>query len=125
MTKQIDSSILEMALIGYQAQLLKNEASMTAIRKQLRIHGNGAMAPAKMAGVKAKRILSAAAIKRIADAQKKRWAAFHAKQKAPTKAAKTAVAPRRKLSPAAKAKLVANLAKARAVKAAKAKAAAA
>jgi hypothetical protein len=63
--------------------------------------------------------LSPAAKKRIALAQKRRWAAFHAKQAAPAKKD----APKRKLSAAAKAKLLANLAKARAVRAEKAKAA--
>ena len=61
--------------------------------------------------------MSAAAKRRIAAAQRKRWAAFHADQKGGS--AKTA--PRRKLSAAAKVKLARNLAKARAAKAAKAK----
>ena len=58
--------------------------------------------------------MSAAAKQRIAAAQRKRWAAFHAEQKG-------GVAPKRMLSAAARAKLAANLAKARVAKAAKAK----
>ena len=58
--------------------------------------------------------LSKPALKHIRDAQKKRWAAFHAKEE--PKAAK----PKRKMSAATKKKLAANLAKARAAKAAKA-----
>jgi hypothetical protein len=59
--------------------------------------------------------LSAAALKHIRDAQKKRWAAFHAKQK-PEATGKA----KRKVSAAARRKLAANLAKARAARAAKA-----
>jgi hypothetical protein len=82
-------------------------------------------APAAMEPSKPKRKLSAAGRKAISDATKKRWAAVHAaaaktKPAAQKKvAAKKAVA-KRKLSPARKAALVANLAKARAAKAAKA-----
>jgi hypothetical protein len=119
MTKQIDASVLEMALVGYNAELHKIEANMTAIRKQLGVRANGAMAPTTTDGKKPKRGMSAAGRKSIAEAQKKRWAAFHAKQKSPAKTAKQITA-KRKLSPARKAALVANLAKARAAKAAKA-----
>jgi hypothetical protein len=67
---------------------------------------------------KPKRKLSKAGRKAISEATKKRWAAFHAAQQAKKPAAKKAVA-RTKLSPTRKAALVANLAKARAAKAAK------
>jgi hypothetical protein len=79
-------------------------------------------APVAMAEAsKPKRKLSAAGKKAISEATKKRWQAFHAaKQKVkPAAPAKKAIAERR-LSPARKAALVANLAKARAAKAAKA-----
>jgi hypothetical protein len=72
---------------------------------------------------KAKRKISAAGRKAISDATKKRWAAVHAAAAKPAAqkktAAKKAVA-KKKLSPARKAALVANLAKARAAKVAKA-----
>jgi hypothetical protein len=61
------------------------------------------------------RKMSAVARARIAKAQKKRWQLFHNQQGQPIKKA----VPERKLSAAAKAKLVANLKKARAAKAAK------
>jgi hypothetical protein len=61
--------------------------------------------------------MSAAAKKRIAAGQKKRWAAFHANDTKPVAAKKAA--PKRKMSPERKAALVANLAKARAARAAK------
>ena len=74
---------------------------------------------------KPKRKLSAAGRKAISDATKKRWAAVHAaaaktKPAAEKKAAAKKAVAKRKLSPARKAALVANLAKARAAKAAKA-----
>jgi hypothetical protein len=112
--QQTDRLTLEMALIGYEAERQKIEAAMAAIRKQVDGH---AAARAAVGAPGPKRILSAAARRRIAAAQRKRWAVFHADQK--RGAAKTA--PKRKLSAAARAKLVRNLAKARAAKAAKAK----
>jgi len=111
--KNIDRSTLEMALIGYEAERQKIEAAMAAIRKQVDGHSAG---PAVNGPGGPKRVMSAAARRRIAAAQRKRWAAFHADTK---ETAKTA--PKRNLSAAAKAKLAANLAKARAAKAAKAK----
>ena len=80
MPKQIDHSMLQAALAGYQAQLSKIDNAMAVLRRQL-----GGKAPASAGGripMPGKRRLSAAARKRIALAQKKRWAAYHAKQKA-------------------------------------------
>jgi hypothetical protein len=106
-----------MALIGYLAELQKIEEKMSAIRKQL--GGRVSItSPSFSGGAGPKRQMSAAARKRIAEAQKKRWRAFHAQKKAATGGAKK-MAPKRELSPAARAKLAANLAKARAAKAAK------
>jgi hypothetical protein len=112
MPKQIDSSVLEMALIGFEAEIQKITARISAIRKRL-----GARAQRITQGPKPKRVLSAAAKKKIADAQKKRWAEYHAKHKAPANPARRQD-PNGSFSPAAKAKLVANLAKARAARAA-------
>ena len=112
MAKQLDSSIMAMALVGYEAEIQRIEAAMAEIRSRL---GNRSTRSAVRVGdgvPKARRTMSAAARKRIAYAQKKRWAAFHAKNQ------KTAPA-KRKLSPERKAALVANLAKARAARAAK------
>ena len=112
--KLTDRATLEMALIGYEAERQKIEAVMAAIRKQ--VHGHAA-APAVDGARRPKRIVSAAAKRRIAAAPRKRWAAFHAEKKRGSEKS----APKRKLSAAAKAKLVTNLVKARAAKAAKAK----
>jgi hypothetical protein len=81
----LDIEILQMALIGYEAQRRKIEEKIAEIQSQL----GGRARPA---------------------------ASRKAEKPAPKPAAK-----RRKLSPAAKAKLVANLVKARAAKAAKRK----
>ena len=119
MPKQVDTSMLEMALVGYRSQLAEFDEKMQQIRKQLggaraASNGGGGHIPTPF---RTKRVLSAAARKRIAAAQKKRWAAFRAKASGTRK--KTAK--KRTLSAEAKAKLVANLAKARAARAAKAK----
>jgi hypothetical protein len=118
MPKQVDTSTLQAALIGYQSQLTYITEKIREIRLRL-----GARAATDGGGgfpdpFRAKRVLSAAARKRIADAQKKRWAAFHAQSRTP---AKKGAMKKRTLSPEAKAKLAANLAKARATRAAKAK----
>jgi hypothetical protein len=87
-------------------------------RRWAKVRGE-AEAPASAAvtapAPKAKRKLSAAGRAAIVAATKKRWAAIHKAEKpAPTK-----VAAKKKMSPARKAALVANLAKARAARAAK------
>jgi hypothetical protein len=73
-----DLVMLEMALIGYQQQKLKIDEKIHEIEARLKGKSSAvAAAPAKKAvgrpkGVK--RVLSAAARKRIGAAQKKRWA---------------------------------------------------
>jgi hypothetical protein len=119
MRKQVDTTTLQMALIGYQSQLAQIDAKMAEIRRRLTgapaANGGGDLS----APFGPKRRLSAAARERIAAAQRKRWAAFHAKSGTGAKRVKS----KRTLSPEAKAKLAANLAKARAARAAKAAAA--
>jgi hypothetical protein len=115
-----DIETLKMALIGYEAERQKTEATMAAIRSQL---GGRASAPSTTptGAAKPKRKMSAAGKKAIAEAQRKRWAASKVQAEAATPGP---AKPKRKLSAAAKANLVANLKRARAAKAAKAKAAA-
>jgi hypothetical protein len=115
---QVDTTTLQMALIGYQSQLSEINAKMQEIRRRL----GGARAAVHDRGRgdipgPVKRVLSAAARRRIVAAQKKRWAAYR-QSGAGAKRDK----PKRTMSPEAKAKLAANLAKARAARAAKAKA---
>jgi hypothetical protein len=68
-----DLSTLRMALVGYQLEKQKIDAKINEIQAKLK--GKAVAAPAD--GTKAdtpKRVLSPAARKRIAAAQKKRWA---------------------------------------------------
>jgi hypothetical protein len=111
--KETDRLTLEMALVGYEAERQRIEAAMAALRRQI---GGRVVGRATVNGSGPKRILSVVARRRIAAAQRKRWAAFHANQNAATK-----TAPKGKLSAVVKAKLARNLAKARAAKAARAK----
>jgi hypothetical protein len=69
-----DLTILRMALVGYQAEKDKIDARIAEIQAQL--GGKAVPLPSAVAEKKAgtKRVLSPAARKRIARAQKKRWA---------------------------------------------------
>jgi hypothetical protein len=73
------SDLLQAALIGYQAQIKEIETAMTAIRAQLK-GSSDATAPEAQPRKKSK--FSAAARKKMAAAQKRRWAAFHARKAA-------------------------------------------
>src|ERR1039458_8696477 len=72
-----DIETLQMALIGYEAERQKIEATMAGIRSQLGLHSKGASASAKTptSEAKSKHRMSAAGRARIAEAQRKRWAA--------------------------------------------------
>ena len=88
-----DIETLKMALIGYEAERQKLEATMAAIRSQL---GGRASAPSTTptGDAKSKHKMSAAGRKAIAEAQRKRWAAVHAakqKEKPAAVTKKTAV----------------------------------
>jgi len=123
MRRQIEHAVLEMALVGYNAKLDEVNQKMSDIERQLGIRCKSgptpAVSPNATVAARPKRIMSAAARKRIVAAQKKRWAAFHAKAGAPKPATHSTKKPKRKISPEAKARLIANLAKARAAKAVK------
>jgi hypothetical protein len=69
-----DSTMLQMALIGYQVEKQKIEDKIRQINAQLggKKSSSSSAAAEKPAGVK--RMLSPEARKRIAAAQKKRWA---------------------------------------------------
>ena len=73
-----DSSILEAALIGYQTERGRIEQAIADLRRRLGTTGVGAgSSPAPK-----KRQLSAAARKRMAAAQRKRWREFKKQKKA-------------------------------------------
>jgi hypothetical protein len=103
----VDKSILEAALLGLEQQKTEIDAKTAEIRRRLRGLGNVAAAKpeaAAPAGVRAKRVLSPAARKRIAAATRKRWAAYRAAKasaQAPAKkAAKRKVAKKKGASQA-------------------------
>jgi hypothetical protein len=78
---QIDRSILEAALVGYQSQLKAVQEKISVVRAELgHKTARVAMATVTTNGAPKKRTMSAAAKSRIAAAQRKRWAEFHAKQ---------------------------------------------
>jgi hypothetical protein len=77
-----DLSTLQMALVGYQVERQKIDDRISEIQAKLK--GKSAGAPAAAAEKKpgVKRVLSPEARKRIAAAQKKRWAEHRKKQAA-------------------------------------------
>ena len=74
--KTNDHALLEAALIGYQHQAEQITEKIADIRRQLGGKPSAA-APKATAAPGRKRQMSAAARKRIAAAQKKRWAEYH------------------------------------------------
>ena len=78
-----DSEFLAAALIGYQQRRAEIDGKIAELRQQL-----GGLWPSVRAGKSdgthraGKRIMSAAGRKRIAEATKKRWAAFRKAKKA-------------------------------------------
>jgi hypothetical protein len=114
MAKQFPVSTLEMALIGYETELRRIVEAIQEIRNQLKQRTGRTAAGVEGGAPKSRRPMTAAAKRRIALAQKKRWAAFHARAKA-----KTPAPPKRVISEERRAALSANLAKARAARAAK------
>jgi hypothetical protein len=75
MAKRDDSSILEAALLGYQTQLARISASMADIKKRLGQNGRIAGSAVEERPAKKKHRISAEGRARIAEAQRKRWAA--------------------------------------------------
>jgi len=76
-----DITILQMALIGFEIEKKRIEEKILDLQSKVKgrsVHPVAAAAPKPAGG---KRNLSAAARKRIADAQKKRWAE-HRRRKA-------------------------------------------
>ena len=91
----IDIATLQAALVGYQAELARIDGKIAELRQQL--GGRRASVPAgRLDGTRPlrKRTMSAAGRKRIAEAQRKRWKAFHRAQE-PAAAKKAAPAARR------------------------------
>jgi len=110
---RVDTSILQHALIGYQAERIKIDQKIAEIEALL----NGKQkSSANKRPLRKRRRLSAAARARIATAQKERWAKF---RKQESEAPATKQVRKRVASPEVRKKRIAALAKARAAKAAK------
>lgn len=78
-----DPATLQMALVGYEIQKQRIDEKIRELRAQLAGHRTGGATPAVSAGrPRRRRRLSAAARHRIAEAQRKRWAAHRKKQAA-------------------------------------------
>jgi hypothetical protein len=75
-----DHALLEAALIGYQHQAAQLAEKIADIRRQL--GGKSASAASTAPSPNKRHPMSAAARKRIAAAQKKRWEEYHRKQEA-------------------------------------------
>ena len=72
-----DPTMLAMALVGYELEKQKIEEKIREIRARLgggKTAGRGASGPADTGGPRRRRTLSAGARRRIAAAQRKRWA---------------------------------------------------
>jgi hypothetical protein len=96
-----DTDILQAALIGYRHQIAEIEAKMADIQGKL--DGTSATAPTAP-----KRVLSAAARRRIAAAQKKRWAAVCGAEAAKTKSpSKPVPVKKRRISAAGRKRIIA------------------
>jgi hypothetical protein len=118
--QKLTPEIIAAAIDGYEFQRTRIDSKIGELKAIL---SGGPTEPAATPEPtkRKRRKMSAAARKRIGDAQRKRWAASKGQSEAATP---EPAKPKRRLTAAAKAKLVANLKKARAAKAAKAKAAA-
>lgn len=99
----IDIATLQAALVGYQVRHDEISAKMVEIRKrfgQTRVGGSIRAPFAKVWAPRKKRVMSAAARKRIGAAQKKRWAEFHRAKAAPAKKREMSAAGRKRIAEA-------------------------
>jgi hypothetical protein len=119
-TQKLTPEIITAAIDGYEFQKTRIDAKIAELRALL-AGGSPESAATPEAPTGKRKKFSGAARRRMKEAQQKRWAKVRGESE-PTQAAAPPTKPKRKLSAAAKAKLVANLKKARAAKAAKAKA---
>jgi len=95
------TDFLNAALLGYEQQRSEIDERIAELRRQLGRRGAGLGAAAGGSPVSKKRTLSAAARERIADAQRKRWAALRQTSK-PGSVRQSVPVARRKMSAAGK-----------------------
>jgi hypothetical protein len=123
-TPRLTPEIISAAIDGFEAQKSRIDTQIAELRAMLPGTANPTVAAAPEGPAKKHKKFSAAARRTMALAQKARWAKIKGEAETTAPAPIAAPKPKRKLSAAAKAILVANLKKARAAKAAKAKLAA-
>src|ERR1700751_5933284 len=118
MPSKLKPEIIIAAIKGYEAQKRRIDDQISELRAILP-GGSAETTAAPELPARKGRKFSAAARRRMKEAQQRRWAKVRVESQTPAPATPEAATPKRKLSAAAKAKLVANLRKARAAKAAK------
>jgi cell division septum initiation protein DivIVA len=119
---KLTPEIITAAIEGFESQKRRLDDQIAELRAMLPGGTSETVAATEAPGQKRRRF-SAAARRRMKEGQQRRWAKIRGGSQPSTTVPALAPKPKRKLSAAAKAKLVANLKKARAAKAAKAKAA--
>jgi hypothetical protein len=120
---KLNAAVIEAAIVGFEHQKTQIDNQIAELRAMLSGGSAEPTAATPEAGPGKRKQFSPAARRRMALAQKARWAKIKGEAEPAAPATTPAPKPRRKMSAAAKAKLVANLKKARAAKAAMAKSA--
>jgi hypothetical protein len=121
---KLNRTVIEAAIVGFEAQKTQIDIQIGELRAMLSGGPVEAAATPEAPAPKRKKF-SAAARRKMAEAQKARWAKIKGESGPSASAPAALLKAKRKLSAATKAKLVANLKRARAAKAAMAKGAAA
>jgi hypothetical protein len=106
---KLTPEIIIAAIEGFEAQKLRIDSQISELRAML--PGDSATAAIRSEAAPGKRKISAAARRRMALGQKKRWAAIKGRAESPSLAASQPSKPKRKLSAAGKAAIVAALKK--------------
>ncbi len=117
-TPKLTPEIIAAAIDGFESQKARIDAQIAELRAMLP-GGVPEIAASPEAPTRRRKKFSAAAIKRMREAQQRRRAKARGESVPAQPAVTPSTKPKRKLSAAARAKLVANLRKARAAKAAK------
>jgi hypothetical protein len=119
---QLTPDIIRAAINGFENQQREIDAQISELRGMLNGNGTEQSVTSEAAPRGKRRKFSPDAIRRMREAQQRRWSKVRGELQ-PAKNVERTQKPKRKLSAEARARLVANLKKARAAKAMKAKAA--
>jgi hypothetical protein len=79
--RSIDPKVLEAALVGLELRRERLDQQIAEVRRLIGGRGTRKAAATQAAPARKRRKLSAAALKRIADAQRKRWAEWRKEKK--------------------------------------------